>query len=147
MSKKTTVESLADEARALAGTVATKVAAWVDDMMEEAESRAPDVDAVRNSAEKSLADVTSWLEDLPARVGAMLPQPAPKKKPPIKRVAIGGIAVGATLAYLFDPNEGSHRRRRLSEKVQGWFGSSKPQSTPSFSTQSDPTPDTGSSSS
>ena len=147
MSKKNTVETLTDEARALAGAVATKVAGWVDDVLEEAESRAPDVDAVRSSAEKSLSDVTSWLEDLPARVGAMLPQPAPKKKPPIKRVAIGGIAVGALLAYLFDPNEGPHRRRRLSDKIKGMFGSSKPQSTPSFSTQSEPTSDTGSSTS
>lgn len=130
---KTTTETLTEEAKSLASAVAGKVGTWVDEMLEQAAAHAPDADAVRSSAERTLGDVTSFLEDLPARVGSILPTPAPKKKAPTTKAVVGGVAIGAAAVYFLDPNEGKRRRSRVVDMVKGWFGKAGKETTSSSS--------------
>lgn len=126
---KSTTETLTEEARNLASSLTNKVGSWVEDLLEQASDHAPDPDAVRSSAEKTLKDVTNWMEDLPAKVGSMLPV-AQKKKPKTGRAVVGGVAIGATAVYFFDPKEGAKRRSKIIDMVKGSLGSSRPASKP-----------------
>ncbi len=133
---KNTTEMLAEEAKHLASNISNKVGEWIDDLVAQASDHTPDSEAVRTSAERAVKDVTTWLEDLPTKVGSLVPVPAKKQRSrSTAKAVVAGAAIGSAVVYFFDPNEGKRRRDRIVTKVKGWFGMSVPRTTttPSFS--------------
>lgn len=105
-------ETIASEAAELAD----RLGAWLAD--------ADPVGQARGAATESLHHIRDWSSDLPERVAAALPIVATVPAKPKKRTLFGMFALGAAVAYFFDPTSGAARREAVKQRVGGIFGRS-----------------------
>lgn len=82
------------------------------------------VGQARHVATDSLHHVQDWSSTLPERIAAALPVVATVPAKPKKRTLIGMFALGAAIAYFFDPASGAARRDAIRQRIAGLFGRS-----------------------
>lgn len=97
-----------------ASEIAERLADWLADN--------DTVDQARDVASESLHAAKEWSSTLPARLAAALPVVATVPAKPKKRTLFGMFALGAVVAYFFDPTSGSSRREAMKQKVSGMLG-------------------------
>ncbi len=102
-------ESIASEAAELAD----RIGAWLADT--------DPVGQAREVAAESLHHIRDWSSDLPERIAAALPVVATVPAKPKKRTLVGMFALGAAVAYFFDPASGAARRYALKQRITGPF--------------------------
>ena len=79
------------------------------------------VGQAREAATESLHHIRDWSSDLPERIAAALPVVATVPAKPKKRTLIGVFALGAAVAYFFDPASGAARRDAVKQRIAGIF--------------------------
>lgn len=112
-----TGERLADVGEVIASEaadLADRIGAWLADN--------DPVGQARGVATESLHSLRDWSSDLPDRIAAALPVVATVPAKPKKRTLIGMFALGAAVAYFFDPASGSARRDAMKQRISGMFG-------------------------
>ena len=112
-----TGERLADVGEVIASEaadLADRIGAWLADN--------DPVGQARGVATDSLHSLRDWSSDLPDRIAAALPVVATVPAKPKKRTLIGMFALGAAVAYFFDPASGSARRDAKKQRISGMFG-------------------------
>ena len=107
-------ETIASEAAELAD----RIGAWLADT--------DPVGQAREAATESLHHIRDWSSDLPERIAAALPVVATVPAKPKKRTLVGMFALGAAVAYFFDPASGAARRDALKQRVSGLFKRNAP---------------------
>ncbi len=110
-----TGERLADVGEVLAAEaseMADRLAGWLADN--------DTVGQARGVASDSLHAVREWSSALPERLASALPVVAPAK--PKKRTLVGMFALGAAVAYFFDPSSGAARRDAMKQRISGMIG-------------------------
>ena len=107
-------ETIASEAAELAD----RIGAWLADT--------DPVGQACGVAADSLHHIRDWSSDLPERIAAALPVVAPVPAKPKKRTLIGMFALGAAVAYFFDPASGAARRDALKQRITGLFKRNAP---------------------
>jgi hypothetical protein len=112
-----TGERLSDVGEIIAGEaadMADRISAWLADN--------DPVGQARDVASDSLHHVRDWSSALPERLAAALPVVATVPVKPKKRTLVGVFALGAAVAYFFDPASGSARRDAVKQRIAGLFG-------------------------
>ena len=116
-----TGERLADVGETIAGEageLADRIGAWLADT--------DPVGQAREVAAESLHHLRDWSSDLPERIAAALPVVATVPAKPKKRTLVGMFALGAAVAYFFDPASGAARRDHVKQKISGLFRRNAP---------------------
>ena len=111
-----TGERLADVGETIAAEaaeLADRIGAWMADT--------DPVGQAREAATESLHHIRDWSSDLPERIAAALPVVATVPAKPKKRTLIGVFALGAAVAYFFDPASGAARRDAVKQRIAGIF--------------------------
>lgn len=93
--------------------VADRIAAWLADT--------DPVGQARGVAAESLHGIRDWSSALPDRITAALPVVATVPAKPKKRTLVGVFALGAAVAYFFDPASGAARRDAMKQKFSSLF--------------------------
>ena len=88
----------------------------------------PDKEQLRQDADRLLSGLSERLEDLPALIAENVPGYHPPN--PRRGRLLLGLLIGAGAMFLFDPKQGAARRRRIVEKVRGWFSGGQTPSGP-----------------
>lgn len=96
-----------------AADIADRIGAWLADT--------DPMGQAREVAAESLHGLRDWSSDLPERLAAALPVVATVPAKPKKRTLVGVFALGAAVAYFFDPASGSARRDAMKQRVAGLF--------------------------
>lgn len=96
-----------------AADLADRIGAWLADN--------DPVGHARDVASDSLHGLRDWSADLPERIAAALPVVATVPAKPKKRTLFGMFALGAAVAYFFDPASGAMRRDAMKRRVTGLF--------------------------
>ena len=102
-------ETIASEAAELAD----RIGVWLADT--------DPVGQAREVAAESLHHIRDWSSDLPERIAAALPVVATVPAKPKKRTLVGMFALGAVVAYFFDPASGAARRDALKQRLTHLF--------------------------
>lgn len=97
-----------------ASEMADRLAAWLAD--------SDAVGQARDVASDSLHAVRDWSSTLPDRLASALPVVATVPAKPKKRTLVGMFALGAVVAYFFDPSSGAARRDAMKQRISGMFG-------------------------
>jgi hypothetical protein len=119
-----TGERLADVGEAIAAEaaeLADRIGAWLGDT--------DPVGQARGVATESLHSIRDWSSDLPERIAAALPVVATVPAKPKKRTLVGMFALGAAVAYFFDPASGAARRDAVKQRIAGFFKRNAPDET------------------
>jgi hypothetical protein len=119
-----TGERLADVGEAIAAEaaeLADRIGAWLADT--------DPVGQARGVATESLHSIRDWSSDLPERIAAALPVVATVPAKPKKRTLVGMFALGAAVAYFFDPASGAARRDAVKQRIAGFFKRNAPDET------------------
>jgi len=103
--------------------VADRIAAWLADN--------DPMGQAREVATESLHTVRDWSSGLPERIAAALPVVATVPAKPKKRTLVGMFALGAAVAYFFDPASGAARRDAVKQRMSGLFRRNAPGETAS----------------
>lgn len=101
------------------------IAAEASEMADRLAGWLADNDAVgqaRGVASDSLHAVREWSSTLPDRLASALPVVATVPAKPKKRTLVGVFALGAAVAYFFDPSTGAARRDAMKQRISGMFG-------------------------
>jgi hypothetical protein len=109
-----TGERLADVGEVIAAEaaeLADRIGAWLADT--------DPVGQARGVATESLHTIRDWSSDLPERIAAALPVVATVPAKPKKRTLVGMFALGAAVAYFFDPASGAARRDAVKQRISG----------------------------
>ncbi len=80
------------------------------------------VSQARHVASDSVHHLRDWSSTLPERLAAALPVVATVPAKPKKRTLFGMFALGAAVAYFFDPASGAARRDAIKQRIAGLFG-------------------------
>ena len=88
----------------------------------------PDKEQLRQDADRLLSGLSERLEDLPALIAENVPGYHPPN--PRRGRLLLGLLIGGGAMFLFDPKQGAARRRRIVEKVRGWFSGGQTPSGP-----------------
>ena len=91
-----------------------RIAAWV--------AQNDPVGQAREVASESLNHVREWSSALPERLAAALPVVATVPAKPRTRTLVGMFALGAAVAYFFDPASGAARRDGVKQRIAGLLG-------------------------
>jgi hypothetical protein len=94
--------------------MADRIGAWIADT--------DPMGQVRGVASESLHHLRDWSSALPERLASALPVVATVPAKPKKRTLVGVFALGAALAYFFDPASGAARRDAVKQRIAGLFG-------------------------
>ncbi len=97
-----------------AAEVAERMGVWLADN--------DPVGHAREAATESLHNIRDWSSDLPERIAAAVPVVATVPAKPKKRTLVGVFALGAAVAYFFDPASGAARRDAMKQRISGIFG-------------------------
>ena len=111
-----TGERLADVGEIIAAEaaeLADRIGAWL--------AATDPVGQAREVATESLHHIRDWSSDLPERIATALPVVATVPAKPKKRTLVGMFALGAAVAYFFDPASGAARRDALKQRVSRIF--------------------------
>lgn len=100
-------ETIAAEAAELAD----RIGAWL--------AENDPVGQARDAASESLHGLRDWSSELPERIATALPVVATVPAKPKKRTLFGMFALGAAVAYFFDPASGAARRDAMKQRVTG----------------------------
>lgn len=107
------LKSLTDEASRMAG----RLGEWAADRSHQLAEAAPDAKTIRNEAEGMVGAVGAWLKDLPETLERAMPVRVERRTR--WSAVFAAAALGAVLAYLFDPSSGGDRRARLKARLMG----------------------------
>ncbi len=119
-----TVEGIKAEAAGLG----SRLGDWMEHLREQGAEFLPDKEQLRQDADRLLSGLAERLEDLPALVAENVPG-IPPAKPSAGEVAAGAADRGRGHVPL-RPRAGGGRRRRIVEKVRGWFSGGQTPSGP-----------------
>ena len=120
----TTLEGIKAEAAGLG----SRLGDWIEQLREQGAEFLPDKEQLRQDADRLLSGLTERLEDLPALIAENVPGYHPPN--PRRGRLLLGLLIGAGAMFLFDPKQGAARRRRIVEKVRGWFSGGQTPSGP-----------------
>jgi hypothetical protein len=101
-----------------AAELADRIGAWLADT--------DPVGQAREVATDSMHHLRDWSSDLPERITAALPVVATVPAKPKKRTLVGMFALGAAVAYFFDPASGAARREAVRQRISGLFERNAP---------------------
>ncbi len=112
-----TGERLSDVGEIIAGEaaeIADRITSWL--------AENDPLGQARDAASESLHHARDWSSSLPERLAAALPVVATVPAKPKKRTLVGVFALGAAVAYFFDPASGAARRDAVKQRIAGLFG-------------------------
>ncbi len=120
----TTFEGIKAEAAGLG----SRLGDWMEQLREQGAEFLPDKEQLRQDADRLLSGLTERLEDMPA-LNCRERSGIPPAKPSAGEVAAGAADRGRGHVPL-RPQAGGARRRRIVEKVRGWFSGGQTPSGP-----------------
>ena len=102
-----------------AAGLGSRLGDWMGRLREQGAEFLPDKEQLRQDADRLLSGLSERLED------CRLSLPKTFRDPTRRTLGGGrlllGLLIGAGAMFLFDPKQGAARRRRIVEKVHGWF--------------------------